>query len=126
MSSPRFALVAIGLLAAAASAWTPRISATAQVVGHCATSSHQARPTRTAHAPSVPHASSQEPHECSHCPAGPCSTLDHCTVAAPIAAALGAGFLAAPTSIAAPALWVSDRPLSANPTPPIPPPQPIL
>ena len=126
MSSPRSPSIAVLLLAAAANAWTPGVSAAPQLAGHCTASSHQARPTGTALAPSVVHASSREPHECSHCPAEHCSTPDHCTAAAPIAAAIASGLLEAPTAIAAPALWIADRPLSANPTPPIPPPQLVL
>ena len=126
MSSPRLPTIAVLLFAAAASAWTPRVSAAPQLAGHCATPSHQARPTGTALASYVPHASSREPHECSQCPAEHCSTPDHCTAAAPIAAATPSGLLEAPTAIAAPALWIADRPLSANPTPPIPPPQLVL
>ena len=119
--SPRTALVL--LLTAAATAWAPRVAAMTLAIGHCATAGHPTRSARLAHASSFPSVSSPAPHDCSHCPAEHCSTPDHCTAAAPMASALGAGLLVAPTAIAAPALWIADRPLSANPTPPIPPPQ---
>ena len=119
-------MIAVLLLATAANAWTPRVGSAGQLIGHCATSTHQERSTQSADAPSVPHVASRQAHDCSHCPAEHCSTPDHCTAAAPMAAAPGGGLPVVPTAIAAPALWIADRPLSANPTPPIPPPQLVL
>lgn len=70
--------------------------------------------------------STRRPHECPHCPAQHCSTAYHCSAASPPASAAGGPVLEFPTSIAPPPLWLSDRLLSANPTPPIPPPQLVL
>ena len=65
-------------------------------------------------------------HHCSHCPPSDCSTLNHCVVGSPAALCLGPAFLLLPASSARPEPQVSQPPLSANPTPPNPPPQPVL
>ena len=63
------------------------------------------------------------PHHCPGCQPGHCPDMAHCLTAGSLAAAPHAPAfdLAGPFTAARPS--PDDRPLSANPTPPIPPPQ---
>lgn len=65
-------------------------------------------------------------HDCSHCLPQQCSMRAHCALTTPVALASAPAAIAVVTSASLPVPWMRDRPLSANPTPPIPPPQPVL
>ena len=63
---------------------------------------------------------------CSHCPHHQCPVISHCVAGGLIAISSGGALLALPTPTVLPDDWLDDRPPSANPTPPIPPPQATL
>lgn len=65
-------------------------------------------------------------HECSHCAAPQCASGQHCALNAPLALGSAPPTIEVVTSTSPPVSWLRDRPLSSNPTPPIPPPQPVL
>jgi hypothetical protein len=65
-------------------------------------------------------------HECSHCTARQCSMGQHCALPAPVGLASVPAAIDFVTSASPPVSWLRDRPLSSNPTPPIPPPQLVL
>jgi hypothetical protein len=87
---------------------------------HQATHQHGSKVSVPEHAPAV------GSHECAHCSAQRCSQPGHCALTAPVALASAPAAIEVVTTASLPALWMRDRPLSANPTPPIPPPQPVL
>jgi len=64
--------------------------------------------------------------ECSSCGQADCIAGQHCAAVGLVGLPSGAAFLLLSTHAARPDTWVSDQPLSANPTPPNPPPQPVL
>ncbi len=65
-------------------------------------------------------------HECSHCSSPQCSMAGHCALTAPAGLASAPAAIEVVSTASLPVPWMRDRPLSANPTPPIPPPQPVL
>jgi hypothetical protein len=65
-------------------------------------------------------------HECSHCTARQCAMGQHCALPAPVGLASVPPAIDFVTSASPPVSWLRDRPRSSNPTPPIPPPQPVL
>jgi hypothetical protein len=87
---------------------------------HQATHQHGSKVSVPERAPAV------GSHECAHCSAQRCSQPGHCALTAPVALASAPAAIEVVTTASLPALWMRDRPLSANPTPPIPPPQPVL
>jgi len=64
--------------------------------------------------------------DCSSCGHADCTAGQHCATVGVVALPPDAALLLVPTHAARPDTWVSDQPLSANPTPPNPPPQPVL
>lgn len=64
--------------------------------------------------------------DCSSCGQADCAAGQHCAAVGVVALPPEAAVLLLSTHAARPDTWVSDQPLSANPTPPNPPPQPVL
>jgi hypothetical protein len=62
----------------------------------------------------------------SDCGHADCAAGQHCATAGVVVLLPDAAFLLVPTHAARPDTWVSDQLLSTNPTPPNPPPQPVL
>jgi hypothetical protein len=132
MNLPARPWIARLLLALIASGWLVSVAGAVSRTGHhCVPGSTHAPNETHAHGlPSGSHVaawmSALGSHECSHCPAADCSTSSHCAASASAALASAAIYLTLGAVSARPPLWVSERPLSANPTPPIPPPQLVL
>lgn len=78
------------------------------------------------------HESHRPPHavlgtrDCSHCVMGDCPVARHCSVGTLLALVSVPPVFAAPAIWPAHGSWLPDRLLSANPTPPNPPPQATL
>ena len=64
--------------------------------------------------------------DCSSCGPADCVAGQHCAAMGVVALPPNAALLLLSTHAARPDIWMSDQPLSANPTPPNPPPQPVL